>query len=732
MPRHFSWVKSHYHVNNAGVNGCSNIAPLPFDAPRFWKDPEYDPANDPNQERRGSWKYYYFALPKAAWVKDRHDAAALKASQFRQCRNYGYDLAEMKYGAGFEQETVSQGRMAKQGIHVAYGMTGVHLRRHNKYCNVCFDCAQVLDSAPGLLIKNYRKLPVIERRSNANSVDAGEKDDFWMTLARAGINIQDPRKQELIRRGTSDPAFVKLYSDAQKLRARHHQVHEGSTKFKKLPHIHVQTTLDDSVLAKTRNKSVVGGAANMAQKERTEKANLEDAMQTVKKLLSNEGVPAAELKQPAFRNLLREIQTRYEHNGKLGVDPPEFGKRHDPEQYRTEYRNETRSDWGDDMEYQNCLRIVTWQPQRGTFNVHPAQGDTSGWSTSENFSGYTADEYVTEVHYPGRGYRRGRGYYPPDDDTNEARWDPLKEEQKSTMWKGDMDVANGNSGLPTTQHRKLQQTRLFITYSLHRSTRGMEAREILEKISNAIWATFGNDTVLANMLVFGKTLYNVNTNKKIKKRTKEQMAAERTMGQGDNLGGDYYSIAEFRKITAPNKTEKLPEFYASAGASSYVSDTYETHVVDVDFEAGVEIGPKMKHPHFHILLTVNHYSYLQLDYFQLRYYLESLFVGSPDPIDKLVSAEELNDQDLLDSKYTLLDSSGLPFYTANENPWMDVKLYPQDNWEDILSAYVRKGSGGVIDAHVAHTGQVINSDRLRAAQGVATGAQNSNEDNDNE
>ena len=38
------------------------------------------------------------------------------------------------------------------------------------------------------------------------------------------------------------------------------------------------------------------------------------------------------------------------------------------------------------------------------------------------------------------------------------------------------------------------------------------------------------------------------------------------------------------------------------------------------------------------------------------------------------------------------DSSGNLFYTDNENPYVDIKLYPQDNWNDIIAAYVRKNA----------------------------------------
>ena len=54
----------------------------------------------------------------------------------------------------------------------------------------------------------------------------------------------------------------------------------------------------------------------------------------------------------------------------------------------------------------------------------------------------------------------------------------------------------------------------------------------------------------------------------------------------------------------------------------------------------------------------------------------------------------------------LLDASGNHFYTDNENPHVMIKLYPQDNWQDVLAAYVRKSSvPGPVEAITArHVG----------------------------
>ena len=121
--------------------------------------------------------------------------------------------------------------------------------------------------------------------------------------------------------------------------------------------------------------------------------------------------------------------------------------------------------------------------------------------------------------------------------------------------------------------------------------------------------------------------------------------------------------------------------------SSYIADTYETHIDSIDCDGGIEIEPTRKHPHFHILLTMNHWSYLQIDYYKMNVFLEQMFRGR-DPMG-------FGWGDTL----RLVDSSGRDFYTDAENPYVDIRLYPQDNWNDIISAYVRKNSSpGIFEA----------------------------------
>ena len=61
--------------------------------------------------------------------------------------------------------------------------------------------------------------------------------------------------------------------------------------------------------------------------------------------------------------------------------------------------------------------------------------------------------------------------------------------------------------------------------------------------------------------------------------------------------------------------------------NSYEYDTFDTHVDSVELDGGVEVGPKMGHPHFHVLLTLTHFTYLQFDYYTMKIFLEIMFKG---------------------------------------------------------------------------------------------------------
>jgi len=152
------------------------------------------------------------------------------------------------------------------------------------------------------------------------------------------------------------------------------------------------------------------------------------------------------------------------------------------------------------------------------------------------------------------------------------------------------------------------------------------------------------------------------------------------MEAGARGNADSISKATWVDVLKPRKADAVDSFYGSDKGnntgSSYLYDTYETHVERVQVDAGMEIGPKRKHPHMHVLLTVDHWSYVQLDTWHMSSLFEEMFRGVGE----------------WGTKFKLLDASGLPLYTDQEFPYMNVKLYPQDNWQEILANYVRKSA----------------------------------------
>jgi hypothetical protein len=244
---------------------------------------------------------------------------------------------------------------------------------------------------------------------------------------------------------------------------------------------------------------------------------------------------------------------------------------------------------------------------------------------------------------------------------------PLK-----TMWRVDQLVApydaekkmffraidqGGERRVAWHQRRELRQTRVFITYSLHRPITGkQDGEDILAKMADAIHHLFGDDTRLSKMLVFGRKLAaDAKSNDKmwvpISKARKE----------------DYVFYGGMFDVVSQGRSRLVSR-------NSYVYDQFDTHVENVDVDGGVEIGPTMGHPHFHVMLTLTHFSYLQFDYYAMKYYLETLFKGLEGP----------------EGTTMMLGNETDPFYGDNENPYVEVKLYPSDNFLDALHSYVRK------------------------------------------
>ena len=238
-----------------------------------------------------------------------------------------------------------------------------------------------------------------------------------------------------------------------------------------------------------------------------------------------------------------------------------------------------------------------------------------------------------------------------------------------SMWHGDDQC--GSKNIPCLQQRQMKQSRLFVTYALHKPLTDKEnARIIMEKMADAARLIFGSDKIMDSLLVFG---------------FKYLVAKGDT--NSDTLGKGGWAVIE-----KTNKEEAMSGFYGDKQKSSYVNDTFETHVESIESDIGIEIGPKRKHPHMHILLTVNHFTYVQFDTQKFAGYLEIMFKGLSPPSGMWTDPSGM---------FFLPDVSGGPYYDDSENPYMDIKLYPQDDWQDVISAYVRKGSMSSIVQNIA-------------------------------
>ena len=259
---------------------------------------------------------------------------------------------------------------------------------------------------------------------------------------------------------------------------------------------------------------------------------------------------------------------------------------------------------------------------------------------------------------------------PPGKTDTPGKWKTgVLQMQEDKYWPQVKDsVVNGVAGA-RPQLRKLTQTRVFITYSLHRRVwSNLEARHCLERMGDACRALFTNDEHLCKIIVFGYKL-------------------KRMGGASDQP--DSVGALEWKIIDKSKKTDNV--FYgfqkdandAEVQDSSYCYDTYATHVHSVDVAGGMEIGPTYHHPHFHVLLTVAHFSYIHIDKYRLEAVLEQMFKGL-GPF-----AAKGND---CYGPFELVDGSGRPFYTDNEKPYCKVELYPDDNVAERVLRYVKKGA----------------------------------------
>ena len=140
--------------------------------------------------------------------------------------------------------------------------------------------------------------------------------------------------------------------------------------------------------------------------------------------------------------------------------------------WRKEQRNVQVADPKTNIVWKNCLVVSMPQPERG--DETEDQGKKKRKYTDEKVYYHTLDAT------PADG-------------------------ELETMWRGDKHVIYHKGAF--VQWRERRQSRLFITYSLHRAITGEdEGRFILARMAAACDYVFGNETELAKLLVFGYTV----------------------------------------------------------------------------------------------------------------------------------------------------------------------------------------------------------------------------------
>lgn len=685
---------------------AGTYAPNPIHEPSHWKDEEgkieqvvpHDKSGTELPRPAGAegwhnWQTFEFKLYKLTVAKSLMKISEKPEDVQRAITNHTMfpltyrcfeNHAWVQSRVGAQQRTFGQGKLTNG--KVKFGMLDYKLSRVSKYCNLCKDCAAVLELAPGLFHRNHRT--VYDPRlvvGNAEKVRHTPKTgaSWWLgvvarkALSGATVNLDAlfTKKPQVLSRydDKGKERYLKAFEETMEvytsyLQDKQHNmtVLEGRTKMRQPPDIHVQTVIP----------SWMGGKKGEGHEQDWQK--IHRAVRDLK-LMITDPKHAVDMENPALKDMIFALERKYVHLEKF--KPDSNAKIFDPDMMRVEERNVQLTMTGparkgESNVFENCLRIRTYQPRgaaTGAKTKRVKGKDSAGNEVEQvQFVMPPAEDYVEKVYFATR--RGGTGQATCSQgmptmwcgDGYVTAWDDTKKK-----WVDATHLQDRNN--PSTQVRTMRQSRLFITYSLHRPiTSEVEGRLILERMADASYELFGNDVNLSELLIFGMKL------------------------DSSAHAPDTISRAKFVPITETNKDAAMPNFYANIKGSSYIYDTYETHVESVEVDGGMEIGPQRHHPHFHILLTINHWSYVQIDYYKMSSYLELMFKGL-DPLKRGWK-----------DRFKLIDASGRLFYTDNENPYVHIKLYPQDNWADVISAYVRKNTTpGVMEALSARTGRAV-------------------------
>ena len=638
---------------------------------------------------------------------------------FRQYINHLWDPArEQEY----EQFKLVQGCVRNGQALIAYGMRDYKLQRSVKYGNVCRDCAATLDLAPGMYLRSGRVTSQVELAQSGQARDRGvdtwwlglkdrvlpngQKFDPWFIYVHTSKDLKlhhygsgsrlapsgAPKSRPQVIRTLGLSADRAKVLDQLKTREKQFQDIFGKT-WKEDAEMHYEvmskygderdcnmTDANGNPITKVVSSEVyvqkkwAEDSTNWskldAEQVRLATKTLENLWKWLDSVYYGGSNATFTLKpadvMPENRALRDSIyETHYELVRKTAAapDPATAIKKFDPDMLREEWRNWQHG------EYDNCLRVMTLQKpnlvsgrkeqQKGSRMVVPEEAykEVIYQCTREGPTGSQRGPTIERV----------KDEWKQIEGTTDWNGDGYVMQFDGTRWRKHRESVEGSTPpRAMKQIRKLTQSRVFITYSLHRRVRSEQvARYVMEKMGNAVRSLFG-DKHLCEILLFGM---------KLEDAADDTISAKR-----------YTYIKKARKATTV--------FYGSAEGNSYAFDTYQTHVESVTVDAGIEIGPTYHMPHFHALVTINHWSYVTVDTMRMKAILEQMLKGT----GRFASEAD-------QKSYMLLDGDGLPFYTDNENPYVDIRLYPSDNWAEVISAYVRKSAvPGIFEAQRARTG----------------------------
>lgn len=699
VPQTWSWPQKYWRLSDH-----SNEAPVPFHETRFFKEalpevsvkaqniqvPLADNAVrlDQRYENSGyhNWRTLAFQIRELPALQFEHRLLTTRIEK-NKGKLFQIDVAlrskrvltfrqifNENWVEGKAYETLVQGRVTNANAMVRFGMTGYKLMRSTKFGNCCKDCASVLQFAPGLYEMNTRQAATFAVYSDGKR--RVNRYTWWANLAALEVNWswQGEHYTELFdldyyktKKGEKLDAkgqyrFQAHMKVARDFLASQHRVPVAAdgqalvSKFSRAPDIWVQKTWDrDSKLWNARELREVELANQVLEKIKAAiKRNRERVAngQTPQPLtLSGDDLMGL---NNGLYDILQDTQVNMLHQE--AFKQSDVTSKFDPDLRRTEHRNVTRG------QYKNCLVTQVWQPTDARKEPllddkgNPVKDEEGKQVYKSNPQLSTAaDQYKEKVYYATRGgplgdrgtatsQWRGDGYV--------TRWDA-----KTRTWLP-LPTDTERANVQTLQVRTFKQTRLFITYSLHRAvTTELEARNVLEKMADSVRTLFGTDEYMSDLLIFGMKLETLKNPAKT----------------------DTISSSQYVPITKPRKLGTL--FYGGLEGNSYLYDTYDTHVDSVDVDVGIEIGPTLHHPHFHALITINHWSYVQLDWYRMKAILEQMYKGL-----------HTGAYDFSDGRFKLVDASGLPFYRDSENAYVQIQLWPTDNWKDVIAAYVRKNA----------------------------------------